>query len=409
MIFWLIPITSIAVSPMLNDATTLLRSGLIAIIPLISILLKPLEIRKYKFVLVTLIIIQCSFIISWQINKQEDYIFLFGAYGRNSGFLSLTGLFIIIFLFANQIKSNEEKFVKTLYITICLGQLYGLIQYLNLDPLDWAEDSFNVPLTLGNPNFSSAFLGMTSLVPLYYFKKNHKKIKYLHLSAYLVSGFLILQTNSSQGFVLYVFSTIIFALTESRRLLRKYIKIILLSLASSLGILIIFISTSLLSLNRFANSILNDLNMPDRLNHWEVSWRMFLDNLWLGTGLGDQQKYSASYLTLDEAKKWGSYLQPDKAHSVPLDYFVTGGIFAGLSYLFFIILIFYYLYKLSKESYSMGELQEITVIGICWAAYILQTLFSPSHIFLDLLGFALAGSILGLYFNSKEILSRNSK
>jgi hypothetical protein len=57
----------------------------------------------------------------------------------------------------------------------------------------------------------------------------------------------------------------------------------------------------------------------------------------------------------------------------------------------------------------MGELQEITVIGICWAAYILQTLFSPSHIFLDLLGFALAGSILGLYFNSKVMFSRNTK
>ena len=409
MIFWFIPITFIAVSPMLNDATTLLRSGLIAVIPLIAILIKPLEIKKYRFVLITLIIIQFSFMISWQINKQEDYIFLFGAYGRNSGFLSLTGLFIIIFLFANQIKSNEEKFVKTLYITICLGQLYGLIQYLNLDPLDWAEDSFKIPLTLGNPNFSSAFLGMTSLVPLYYFKKNHKKIRYLHLFAYLVSGFLILQTNSSQGFILYVFSTIIFALNESRRLLQKYIKIIILSLASGIGILIVFISTNFSSFDKVLTSLFNDLNMPDRVNHWQVFCRMFLDNPWFGIGLDDQQKYSASYLTLDEAKKWGSNLQPDKAHNLPLDYFVGGGIFAGLGYLFFIILIFYYLYKLSKESYSMGELQEITVIGICWAAYILQTLFSPSHIFLDLLGFALAGSILGLYFNSKVMFSRNTK
>lgn len=392
----------LSISPMLNDATTLFRSGLIAIIPLFIILIQSPKIIKYKLILMVFTVIQLCFVVSWQINNQNNYNFLVGSYGRNSGFLTLIGFFITVFIFANHFLANQQKILNSFYLTLCLAQIYGLVQYFGLDPFDWADKTYKIPLTLGNPNFSSAFLGMMSIIPLYYFKNYKNKFQYLHLLVYLLNGFLILNTNSSQGFILYILSGSIFVLIENRELLKQYIKIISLSLILGIGIVVSFVSNNLFSFDKVFNSLLNALNLPDRFSHWSLSYRMFIDNPWFGVGLGDQQKYSANYLTINEAKKWGNYLQPDKAHSIPLDYFVGGGIFAGTAYLYFIILVFFYLYRLLKKVDPENNRQVINAIGICWVAYVLQTFFSPSHIFIDLIGFILAGVILGIYFNSKE-------
>jgi O-antigen ligase len=387
---------------MLNDATTLFRSGLIAIIPLFIILIKPTKIIKYKLILIVFIVIQLCFIVSWQINNQNNYNFLIGSYGRNLGFLTLIGFFITVFIFANHFLANQQKILNSFYLTLCLAQVYGLVQYFGLDPFDWANKTYKIPLTLGNPNFSSAFLGMMSIMPLYYFKNYKNRFQYLHLLVYLLNGFLILNTNSSQGFILYILSGSIFVLVENRELLKKYIKIISLSLILGIGIVVSFVSNNLFGFDKVFNSLLNALNLPDRFSHWSLAFRIFIDNPWFGVGLGDQQKFSSNYLTLNDAKKWGNYLQPDKAHSIPLDYFVEGGIFAGTAYLYLIILIFFYLYRLLKKVDPENNRQVINTIGICWTAYVLQTLFSPSHIFIDLIGFILAGAILGIYFNLKE-------
>ena len=387
---------------MLNDATTLFRSGLIAIIPLFIILFQPIKIIKYKLILILFTVIQLCFIFSWQINNQNNYNFLVGSYGRNSGFLTLIGFFITVFIFANYFLANQQKIFNSFYLVLCLAQIYGLVQYFGLDPFEWADKTYKIPLTLGNPNFSSAFLGMMSIIPLYYFKNYKNRFQYLHLLVYLLNGFLILNTNSSQGFILYILSGSIFVLIENRKLLKQYIKIISVSLILSIGIVVSFVSNNLFGLDKVFNSLINALNLPDRFRHWSLAYRIFIDNPWFGVGLGDQQKYSSTYLTLNDAKKWGNYLQPDKAHSTPLDYFVGGGIFAGTAYLYFIILIFFYLYRLLQKVDPVNNMRVINTIGVCWTAYVLQTFFSPSHIFLDLIGFILAGAILGTYFNSKD-------
>ena len=402
MLFWFLPILLISISPMLNDATTLFRSGLIAIIPLFMILFKPIKIIKYKLILMLFTVIQLCFIVSWQINNQNNYNFLVGSYGRNSGFLTLIGFFLTVFFFANYFLANQQKIFKSFYLTLCLAQIYGLIQYFGLDPFDWADKTYKIPLTLGNPNFSSAFLGIISIIPLYYFKNSKNRFRHLHLLVYFLNGFLILNTNSSQGFILYILSGSSFVLIENRKLVKQYIKIISVGLILSIGIVVTFISNNLFSFHKVYNSLINALNLPDRFSHWDLAYRIFLDNPLFGVGLGDQQKYSSTYLTLSEAKKWGNYLQPDKAHSIPLDYVVGGGIFAGIAYLYFIVLIFFYLYRLLQKVDPVNDMRVINTIGICWGAYVLQTFFSPSHIFLDLIGFILAGAILGIYFNSKD-------
>jgi len=399
---WILPVMFFAISPMLNDATTLLRSGIISLIPLIYVLLRPIKIKKYFMLLVVFILINLSLIISWYVNKQEIYSFLVGSYGRNLGLLALNGLFLISIIFANKIINNEFGLIKSIYITIIVAQAYGIIQYFNLDPLDWADKSFKIPLTLGNPNFSSAFLGITSLVPLYHFMHYKNKIRFLNLVVYLISGFLILNTQSSQGFIIYILNLLLFIIINNRKVLKKYFKTVLLFTVIFLSSILTIILIQALTFKTMFDALSNAMNLQDRLNHWSLAWRMFSDKPWLGFGFGDQQKYSAEYLNLEDAKKWGNYLQPDKAHSVPFDYFVGAGLVAGLSYIFFITLIFYYVYKISRFTITVGDSDFVKLIGLTWGGYVFQTLISPSHIYLDLIGFVLAGSIIGIYFKYKE-------
>jgi O-antigen ligase len=402
MILWILPVMFFAISPMLNDATTLLRSGIISLIPLLYVLLRPIKIKKYFMLLVVFILINLSLIISWYVNKQESYSFLVGSYGRNLGLLALNGLFLFSFIFANKIINNEFGLIRSIYITIIVAQAYGIIQYFNLDPLDWADKSFKIPLTLGNPNFSSAFLGITSLVPLYYFMHYKKKIRFLNLLVYLISGFLILNTQSSQGFIIYILNLLLFIIINNIKVLKKYLKTVLLFTVIFLSSILTIILIQALTFKTMFDALSNAMNLQDRLNHWSLAWRMYSDKPWSGFGFGDQQKYSAEYLNLEDAKKWGNYLQPDKAHSVPFDYFVGAGLVAGLTYIFFITLIFYYVYKISRFTITVGDSDFVKLIGLTWGCYVFQTLFSPSHIYLDLIGFVLAGSIIGIYFKYKE-------
>ena len=63
--------------------------------------------------------------------------------------------------------------------------MYGIIQKLNLDPINW-EKGAGLGATVGNPNFFGALLGILSIIPLFYFFNPKIKYKYLHLLIYVL-------------------------------------------------------------------------------------------------------------------------------------------------------------------------------------------------------------------------------
>ena len=95
------------------------------------------------------------------ITTDVKFIGLFGAYQRRTGFLAYLG-FAIVFLSAAKL-TKLEKVVSLQVIIFGAGSLmsfYGLLQHFKHDFVKWNNPYNPILTTLGNPDFSSAVLGI---------------------------------------------------------------------------------------------------------------------------------------------------------------------------------------------------------------------------------------------------------
>ena len=153
-----------------------------------------------------------------QANKDQQ---LFGVFGRNLGFISYLSL-VIVFLSA--MKLSTKLYVDYLFRLIALSGviclIYSFIQSVNLDPIPWTNPYSPIIGVFGNPNFNSAFLGMTasSLLVTLLVKQTRNKVFAL---AYIISALILIYLSKSiQGFLVFGIMGTIFIIILSFKLLR---------------------------------------------------------------------------------------------------------------------------------------------------------------------------------------------
>jgi len=393
-----------AITTSLNSPVMLFRSSLLAILPVLILIRHPLNFKNYKFISTIFLFILLTYIISWQINGQSLGNFLFGAYNRNVGILALSGLFLLTLESADYFSKFTQKLTKVFYATAMISILYGTIQVLGKDPIPW-EKGAGFGLTLGNPNFSSSLLGILSVIPLSYVLNWEKPYRYLHLYAYVGLLVLILLSNSSQGFLLYVFN--LFLYTSLRfDLLHKFLEIKRrYKVWSILGILLIML---FLILNKNFITFLNSaLQITHRLEHWKMGYRIWRDHVFFGVGIENISRFSGEYRS-EVIRSWGQYTHPDKIHNSLIDNFVTGGIFVGFAWIVFIAYTFFVIGKLLKATNLHSRKMSIFILISIWITYLVQTLFSTDHIYLMTIGMLAAGALIGIYTYEVKSLVRNN-
>ena len=385
----------VSVPAMLNDMTTLFRSGLLIIYPLVVLIYKPIDFKKYLTIVPLFLTTIIWYFISWQVNEQGYASFLFGAYGRNLGILALIGLYLLTLESADHFSERSEDLVKSFYLLLVLAITYGFIQQLKLDPINWEKGS-GYGSTLGNPNFSSALFGILSVIPLtYYFKiKSYKR--YIHLLAYALTLVLIFFSGSSQGFVLFLvnfFLIILFIKKDSFKTgVIKKLLIIFLTLIFVLVFLVLKIS----QFTFIKTFISNSLQIPQRLEHWELGYRIWRDHPIFGVGLDNMQRYSGEFRSL-EMTAWGQYTLPDRAHNNLIDTFVSGGLVTGILYCIFIFLVFRTIVRLYKKmDEGVIDKHHVYIFALVWITYFLQSMVSPDHLVITALGMMAAGALLGI-------------
>ena len=333
------------------------------------------------------------YVISWQVNEQGYASFLFGAYGRNLGILALIGLYLLTLESADHFSERSEDLVKSFYILLVLAITYGFIQQLKLDPINWEKGS-GYGSTLGNPNFSSALFGILSVIPLtYYFRiKSYKR--YIHLLSYALTLVLIFFSGSSQGFILFLvnfFLIILFIKKDSFKTgVMKKLSIIFLTLIFTLVFLVLKIS----QFTFMKTFISNSLQIPQRLEHWKLGYRIWRDHPIFGVGLDNIQRYSGEFRSL-EMTAWGQYTLPDRAHNNLIDTFAFGGLVTGILYSTFIFLVFRSIVRLYKKiDESVIDKYHVYIFALVWITYFLQSMVSPDHLVITALGMMAAGALL---------------
>ena len=403
MINYVLPIIFFSITTFSLSVTTLFRSGILVLLALLILIIKPVKFGNYKIITILFCIIIVMYTASFIVNDQSYVNFLIGTFGRNVGILALIGLFLLTLESADNFAHSSQKLIKSLYLLLGLSNLYGLIQSLGIDPINW-EKGAGIAITIGNPNFYSALLGMLSIIPLYSFFNANNKYKYLHLLLYLSTLIQILVTGSSQGFVLFITNILLFIFLKFQDVFLNKIKTVLLLISVFSSVIILILLTNSQYILNYFDGI---FQVKSRIDHWALGIRIWKDHYLFGVGIENLTNFSGQYR--DQAmREWGQYTLPDKSHNTFIDYFATGGFIVGTCWILFVAIIFFKSFKMLRSSSDLKNFNHVHLLFCVWTTWILQTMFSTDHLVLAVCGMMSAGALLGIANISKSKESKKS-
>ena len=207
------------------------------------------------------------------------------------------------------------------------------------------------------------------------------------------------------GFLAEYLSLIIFVVIKFRERIFGKPKLVISSLS------IFFFSFLLVLLRNLANittTLNSSLQFESRLEHWALSIRIWREHFLFGVGIENLTNFSGEFRN-QTMRDWGLYTLPDKSHNLFIDFFVTGGLFAGLCWIVFVFFVYQKIFFLLKNIDKKNDSGHIYVFAVIWTSWLFQTLFSPSHIVLDACGMMVGGALIGLAYKIKNEKKTNAK
>lgn len=320
-------------------------------------------------------------------------IAIIGDTQRRNGLLSYVGL-IIIFVFT-MLAINFNYSIRLYKVAIINGLIlgtYGIFQAYEKDFINWNNPYNSLIVTLGNPNFASAILAVFAVLALatLALKKMSQFYKILALTVFVISVFCIYKSNSRQGFVSLAFA-IMFYLSVGLYFHRKKIGIVL----SALSIVIsIFGILGMLQIGPLS-SLLYKTSVSIRGFYWNAAIEMFKSSPLTGVGIDAYGYYFRELRDLNYPKNYGFEITSSNAHNVFLQFFSTGGVFLGTTYIALTILIFSAGIIGLKNSQGDERLIQLGLLS-GWLAFQTTSFISIDNIGISVWNWLLGGSILGL-------------
>lgn len=362
------------------------------------------QLKSLKYILhnnfalfFTVVLFILSMIIS-SIFGRFHYATFFGDTQRRVGFITLLTL---VFFFAYFIRFFELVQLNKIHIivlcTSTIINIYGFIQSRGLDFINWNNPYNSIIGTLGNPNFASALMAVLSsylIMDLIFSKR--KFINFiLQLVLILVSIANIISSQSRQGAIaLFVgmSSAIGIKLIVSKH---KYRFIYLISVI----FVYIFGILGMLQIGPF-QTLLYKESVSVRGFYWRAAISMWKANPFFGVGLDSYGYYFKQFRELNYPLRYGFELTSNNAHSIPLQYLATGGIFMFLSYVFLIGLIFVFALRNLKVLTGNEQIFCLAIFS-AWISYQSQSIISIENIGLAIWGWTFSGILVAINFRLK--------
>ena len=324
------------------------------------------------------------------------YTAFFGDTQRQLGFLTYISFVIFMLVAARYFNVN---FVNKFFVAIgFLGIfyiIYGLMQYTGNDVVKWVNQYNPIIGTLGNPNFAAAFMAMLGVVCLSLVF--YKPIRSVYRLIFLIITFGLLVniylSNARQGLI---------AIGAGFALFLNLIIFYKKRFAGLIFLTLNLIFSSLVVLGMLQSGPLTKYLYKDSVTlrgyYWRAGINMLRENLFTGVGI---DRYGANFKLYRDAGyslKYGYEITSTNAHNVFIEYFATGGILLGFSYLSILIYIFYS--AITGIIGSNGE-KRILLSGLfsAWVAYLTQSLVSIDNIGLTLWGWIFGGLIVAIASN----------
>jgi O-antigen ligase len=369
-----------------------------------------------KAIAFVLILFLIALLMSSIASPQGIFKTLVGVWGRNNGSLTYLALVVIFTCLASINSVDHSKFlVHTLMSLGFLGALYGWMQSVGSDPIVWQNPGNKIILTLGNPNFASAFLALTAIATLSVFLRPKVQVwKRVALGlSFAVQMYLTYDSDSIQGLIVLIIGSAILiglTLTFSNRSKSKIFAItwwVMLSTGGAFGFSGLFGSGPLSNL---LNPNLRSLQ--DRYYHWVAALNMMKENLFFGVGIDSFGDHYRMYRTLEGVDFRDSAMTgTNNAHNTFMQIGATGGLVLLLAYL---VLIFLTGYRAVIAFQKSNDKTLVSGVFSIWIAFQIQSLVSIDQIGLVVWGWAAAGCLVALSYldtgaNSTKKSSRTSR
>jgi len=330
---------------------------------------------------------------------------LFGSYGRNTGlitYLAFSILFVVS-MAASTVGFLSRFLLASLVVGVA-SLVYGVIQAVGADPINWVNPYSPVFGFLGNPNFQSSLLGILGSVVFTQLLSGAVKlqIKGAYLVYLVVTLYVIKETDSQQGFLVLIIGSGIalgvYVNQRNRALGYSYLGLAL------IGFFAVLVGT--LNKGPLASLLYKD-SVSYRGDYWRAGWKMTVENPIFGVGLDSYGDWYRRSRTIEATLRRGPEVTSNAAHNVFLDISAYGGFPLMLIYITLVALVMISAVKVIKRSQGFNAGFVGLVAG--WVAFQAQSIISINQIGLALWGWVLSGLIIGYEINTRGAVSAVEK
>lgn len=314
---------------------------------------------------------------------------LWGVSGRATGLLSFLALIGACWLSHLAIRSDNLATILRMFLLCGFAVIsYMSLQFFGIDIFEWSRlETF---ATLGNINFSSAFIGMwlclITLLMLRIFRSK-KTIATLFFLVIIWAIYVVVSSGSVQGIVGYFLAS---TFLVSFRILEK-LKLNNLRWVVSGSIFILF-SVFIFGTTQktFLSGVLYQETMAFRRDYWVAALRMLKSSPAFGIGFDNYGLYYRSARDEIAATRTGILRVSDSAHSIFLDVSVS----AGLA----IALILFLLVALASINalniLSRKDNPETAYVSMIWLAYLPQLVVGINQLGIAVWAWIFLGQLL---------------
>ena len=361
--------------------------------------------NRLLFILSAVFIIQLILVVNFSGSYVTQQIF--GTFGRNTGLITYLALISLLVSVALSVSSElNKKLVYGLLITGVANLIYGIIQFLGADPIKWNNGYTPIITFLGNPNFASSFIAMSCISALVLVlgpkKSTHERVFGV---VFILAGlFLILKSQSIQGFIVFGIGSLIFLyfyLTKQKQIKRNLQGLFFL-VTTPLAILV---SLGTLKIGPLSD-YLYKVSVRQRGFYWHAAINAMQDNPYFGVGLDSFGDNYYRYRSANAAF-YSVNTQTNSAHNIFLDFGANGGFPLFLIYIFLTLFAGWRAIK-NLRRLEFFDPYFVTIFAV-WVGFQAQSLISINQIGVAVWGWAFSGVLIGHSVMEEKLPSDTNK
>jgi O-antigen ligase len=321
------------------------------------------------------------------------YTALFGDTMRRNGFISYLSLVIIFVSGSIFVRLfNIKKLYSATYLIGAVTIVYAFMQSSGNDFVNWNNPYNSIIGTVGNPNFASALMAIMGVMIFssLFVSEIASHYKFFAAAATPALLFLIYKSQSRQGLIAYLLGVSVFLIIY---LFGKQRNLGIVALIS--GVVVFILSVlGMLQIGPLQN-LLYKPSVSVRGYYWRAAVEMFKDNPALGVGIDRYGAFFKQYREVGYPLSYGFDITSSNAHNTFLQFYATGGVLLGTSYLILNLYIFRRA-VIGLKNFTGSNKLLLAGVFSSWIAFHAQSLVSIDNLGISIWGWVLGGSIIGL-------------